>query len=216
MAKIYAVKSGIKPGIYNNWPECEAQVKGYSGAQFKSFNESETEAAKEYVYGVTLDSVLDESKDCYYEKSDNYFILPDMIFYVDGSYNTNYKQASYGIVAVKNNMVLYKDFGLISSDDSETRNVIGELTAAKRCIELALVNDYKAIEICYDYAGIEKWATDEWKANTPVTKAYQNFMWYWKKHINIKFTKIKAHTGNKFNEMADETANKAFEKLLIK
>lgn len=37
MSKIYAVKVGINPGIYFTWAECEAQVKGYKGAIYKSF-----------------------------------------------------------------------------------------------------------------------------------------------------------------------------------
>lgn len=49
MAKIYAVKQGIKPGIYTTWAECEAQVKGYKGAEYKSFNNEEE--ANLYVYG---------------------------------------------------------------------------------------------------------------------------------------------------------------------
>jgi ribonuclease HI len=35
--KVYAVKVGRQPGIYSSWPECEAQIKGLSGAEFKSF-----------------------------------------------------------------------------------------------------------------------------------------------------------------------------------
>ena len=35
--KYYAVKQGVKPGIYETWAECEAQTKGFSGAQYKSF-----------------------------------------------------------------------------------------------------------------------------------------------------------------------------------
>lgn len=35
--KVYAVRKGRAPGIYETWPECEAQIKGFSGAQFKSF-----------------------------------------------------------------------------------------------------------------------------------------------------------------------------------
>ena len=34
--KYYAVKQGVKPGIYKTWAECEAQTKGFSGAQYKS------------------------------------------------------------------------------------------------------------------------------------------------------------------------------------
>lgn len=38
MAKYYAVKVGQKPGVYETWSECEAQVKGFKGAIYKSFN----------------------------------------------------------------------------------------------------------------------------------------------------------------------------------
>ena len=36
-AKIYAVAVGRQPGLYNTWSECQAQVKGFSNAKFKSF-----------------------------------------------------------------------------------------------------------------------------------------------------------------------------------
>ena len=35
--KFYVVWKGIQPGIYTSWVECEAQVKGFPGARFKSF-----------------------------------------------------------------------------------------------------------------------------------------------------------------------------------
>jgi len=39
MAKksFYVVWNGIKPGVYNSWEECKAQVQGYDGAIYKSF-----------------------------------------------------------------------------------------------------------------------------------------------------------------------------------
>lgn len=42
-AAYFAVAKGRQAGIYRTWPECEAQVKGYSGAVFKKFP-SEKEA----------------------------------------------------------------------------------------------------------------------------------------------------------------------------
>ncbi len=39
--KYYVVWDGVKPGVYATWKECEAQVKGFEGAKYKSF-ESET------------------------------------------------------------------------------------------------------------------------------------------------------------------------------
>lgn len=35
--KIYAVKKGRTPGIYRTWDEAKAQVDGFSGAEYKSF-----------------------------------------------------------------------------------------------------------------------------------------------------------------------------------
>ncbi len=35
--KVYAVRKGAIPGIYATWAECEAQVRGVSGAEYKSF-----------------------------------------------------------------------------------------------------------------------------------------------------------------------------------
>ncbi|WP_298705783.1 ribonuclease H family protein [uncultured Veillonella sp.] len=35
--KYYAVQRGHTPGIYERWADCEAQVKGFSGAVYKSF-----------------------------------------------------------------------------------------------------------------------------------------------------------------------------------
>lgn len=41
--KVYAVRKGTVPGIYATWAECEAQVRGVSGAEYKGFK-SEAEA----------------------------------------------------------------------------------------------------------------------------------------------------------------------------
>ena len=35
--KYYAVRSGRKTGVFLSWAECEEQVKGFSGAEYKSF-----------------------------------------------------------------------------------------------------------------------------------------------------------------------------------
>jgi len=44
-AKVYAVAAGRSPGIYSTWAECERQVKGFSGAKFKSFATREEASA---------------------------------------------------------------------------------------------------------------------------------------------------------------------------
>ncbi|RSL32519.1 ribonuclease H [Salibacterium salarium] len=39
--KYYVVWKGRQTGIYDNWADCEKQVKGYAGASFKSFKTKE-------------------------------------------------------------------------------------------------------------------------------------------------------------------------------
>lgn len=47
--KYYAVKNGRSTGVYDNWSDCESQVKGYPGNQYKSF--SSRQAAEAYANG---------------------------------------------------------------------------------------------------------------------------------------------------------------------
>ena len=35
--KYYVVWSGVTPGIYTNWTDCQLQINGYEGATYKSF-----------------------------------------------------------------------------------------------------------------------------------------------------------------------------------
>ena len=36
--KYYVVWKGVSPGIYTSWTDCQLQIKGYDGAQYKSFD----------------------------------------------------------------------------------------------------------------------------------------------------------------------------------
>ena len=47
----YAVRNGHNPGIYNSWPDCQAQVNGFSNPVFKKF--STQEAAIQFIQGST-------------------------------------------------------------------------------------------------------------------------------------------------------------------
>jgi ribonuclease HI len=45
--KFYVVWHGLKPGIYDSWKECEAQVKGFTGAKYAGF---ENKAQAQYAF----------------------------------------------------------------------------------------------------------------------------------------------------------------------
>lgn len=63
--KIYAVRAGRKPGIYNEWfgPDgAEAQVKGVSGAAYKGFPYYDDNAAKQFMASKGGPEVLPKKK----------------------------------------------------------------------------------------------------------------------------------------------------------
>ena len=89
------------------------------------------------------------------------------------------------------------------------RNVAGEITGAVMAIKFAIKQKAKNIVIFYDYAGIEEWAEGNWKANKAGTQKYKAFIDSARPYINIGFEKVKAHTGDTFNERADILAKNA-------
>ncbi|MCI8572645.1 MAG: RNase H [Lachnospiraceae bacterium] len=196
--KYYAVKKGLKTGIFRTWEECKANVSGYSGASYKSFK---TKAEAEAYLGIGKDSdfqlenVLND-KDC-------------VKIYVDGSYNSATKEFSYGMVVLCGDGE-EKYSG--KSDDKELvsmRNVAGEIKGAEAAMQYALDKSLPAIEIYHDYEGIAKWCLGEWKTNKEGTKAYKAFYDEASRRVRISFVKVTGHSNDKYNDMADELAKEA-------
>lgn len=201
MAKIYAVKIGRKTGLFNTWAECEAQVKGYSGAKYKSFKS--VEEANEYL-GVTSKQVssgpiLPEAPRLSKKASNRLDV------FVDGSFDNGRYAWSY--VVYENNSLVYEDYGVgESAEAASMRNVAGELAAAMRAAKWAVANK-KLITIHHDYQGISSWVDGSWRAKNDMTKAYRDYM---QKFVNIvQFNKVAGHTGIEGNERADQIARKA-------
>lgn len=130
--------------------------------------------------------------------------------YVDGSYSDIKKVASYGIVYVLDDTIIATEKG-ITDKYIDTRNVVGELTAASRAIIYAINNNYRDVNIHYDYEGIEKWVTGEWATKKECTANYKKFINdnKLKYNLNINFIKVKGHSGNKYNDIADMLAKEA-------
>ena len=112
-----------------------------------------------------------------------------------------------GVVEVPENMVIAYVDG--SFEKSIGRNVAGEMLGAMNAVKWAQENGYPAVEIRYDYEGVEKWVTGVWRAKTPLTSKYAVHMQEAGKKIQISFCKVAAHTGNHYNEEADQLAKSA-------
>lgn len=131
--------------------------------------------------------------------------------YTDGSNCPTTNRYGYGCVFLDNdNNVIKKLYGKGSrKSKTASRNISGELLGAMKAIEWAVNNGYKFIHIYADYIGVKMWAEGHWKANTFVAQEYIDFISEYSKKIVIRFSHIKGHSGNEYNEMADRLAKKS-------
>lgn len=200
--KVYAIREGfdtnkgekVENKIVDTWAECLLYVKGVKGAKYKSF-ESRKEAEDFLKEG---DKLLRKGKDEYPQDC--------LHVYVDGSYNEDTSRYSYGLVAVRNNVVEYIKSG--SEEDKyekSIRQIAGELEGAVKGVEYALSKGDKKVVIIHDYVGICHHATGYWERKGESSVEYYNKM---SKLINqgieVVFVKVDAHTGDFFNELVDE------------
>lgn len=210
MAKnnFYAVRKGFKIGIFTSWSKVQPLVSGYKGAEFKGFVTHEE--AQEYMEGTQETSINvkahEEVVNTEYE----------LFAYVDGSKLGDSEGYGSGIVLLdkdRNILAKHTVFGNSPEFVSE-KQIAGEIEAALYALEFAQKNNYKSIEIYYDYEGIKQWAEKTWKRNSNSAIYYSERFDNIVKDANLSvhFSKVKAHTGDKFNEMADRLAKQAFSK----
>lgn len=202
--KVYAVKKGRITGILNTWEECKAAVDGFPGAQYKSFKTREE--AEEYLRSDMRDSYTDNKN-----AAQDFPDTPDkLVAYVDGSYQHSLQKYAFGCIFLLSDGRIYTIGGNGNQPESlKQRNVTGEMLGAMFATRFAIVNGFRAIEICYDYQGIEKWVTGEWKSKTDLTSKYAQAMRNFSTKIAISFTKVEAHTNVYYNELADKVAKEA-------
>ena len=123
--------------------------------------------------------------------------------YVDGSYHAGRKIVGYGAVILKDGEEHTRFSGRLD-EYTESHQVGGELAATMRVISWCKQNNITAIDIYYDYRGIEMWARGSWKTEKPMTQAYAKFMK--ESGIKVHWHKVASHTGDKWNDVADELA----------
>lgn len=191
--KYYAVKVGKNPGIYMTWDECKEQVNKYPKAEFKSF--TTMEEAHAFMENKTVEVEID-SKDT-------------AVAYVDGSFNVDTMVYGYGVVMMYHGREEYYKGSGNEENMSAMRNVAGEILGATYAMKYAYDHDIKNLVIYHDYEGIARWCLGEWKTNKLETQTYKNKYQEYSKKVNISFIKVKGHSGDKYNDLADALAKEA-------
>ena len=201
--KFYAVKAGRQTGIFNSWEECKKQVDGYPSASYKSFKTAAEAAA--YIGLIPNQTAIANANN-----SPADFVTDNTaIAYVDGSYNISTCEYGYGVVFFYNGEEIHLKKGFPKDELAAMRNVAGEIKGSEAAISYALSHNISSIKIYHDYEGISKWCTGEWKANKEGTIAYRDFYNNAKKQLKIEFVKVKGHSGDTYNDIADRLAKEA-------
>lgn len=231
----YAVQKGRHPGIYENWSDCQREVIGAAGAVFKKFKtraeaeafvkadgydlelpfgESETSSPSSasaskrssvVPKGPLFHSVSDVTRDDVLQELSE--VTTEALAYVDGSFNLSTGVYGYGGVLLCRDGSIRPLQGHGRDETLRTmRNVAGEIHGSMAAIQAAADAGIASITIFYDYMGIEMWANGQWKTNKEGTRAYKAFIDQIRPRIEIRFQKVAAHTGVRFNELVDQLA----------
>lgn len=207
MSKFYAVKAGRNPGIYTTWKECEKNVKGYSGAVYKSFP---TRQEAENYLGNTNETLIAE-------KPSQISLIE---VFTDGSHRKHEKNGHMGIgifCSYLGNEYLYAE--TITTErilrdytDSSVSNPFLEFLAYETFLKLLYtsakdVNKYTFV-VKMDYEGVQKWINGDWQAREPyIVKIRDSCFWYLRQiNSKILIEHVPAHSGVYGNERADQLA----------
>ncbi len=193
--KYYAVKNGKKVGIFETWDDCKEQVNGYSGAEYKSF--ATLEEAQAFL-GIEKEKEINPK---------------EIIAYVDGSYNDISEEYGSGIVIMFKGETIEMSQKGSDKEMASMRNVAGEIVGATKAMDWCEENVEAGagffLTIYYDYTGIENWALANWKTNKEGTKKYKERAQEFMKYYGLRFVKVRAHSGNEYNDRADRLAKQA-------
>ena len=202
--KFYAVQNGRDgDGVYESWDACKAQVHGGKGVVYKGFpTRQEAEAFLQRAGASTTEGEVSESP----ERADR------AVAYVDGSFSKDTGEFACGAVLFWQGERLLFSQKYNDPDLREMRNVAGEILGAVAVIRYCLDKGIPALEIHHDYEGVGKWALGLWKANKPGTQAYAALCRQAMGRLDLTFVKVKGHSGNQWNDLADQLARRALGK----
>lgn len=180
-----------------------------------------SEEAKDYIKTVSdkarciaggvLECILSYREKHLYLKNQETELSKDGIdIYIDGSCNADASCAGWGMVVVKGDAT-FEFSGAIQDEKAlEFRNIAGEIMASKQAMSYCLKNGIKKLNLYFDYMGIRCWCTKEWRCKNELTQEYKKFYdEEVKGKLEINWMKVPAHSGVKYNELADALAKRA-------
>lgn len=195
--KFYAVRVGRDgSGVYETWDECKRQVHGVARAVYKSF--PTRQEAEAFIQG--WENGREPEPETAWQGA---------VAYVDGSYDNKTGDFSCGAVLFWQGEQIEFSQKFTDRELASMHNVAGEIMGVRVVLDYCLEQGIPAVELHHDYEGLGRWADGSWKANKPGTQSYAAFCQKAAKAMTIRFVKVKGHSGDTNNDLADALAKKA-------
>lgn len=210
--KFYAVAVGTNPGIYETWPEAEAQVKGFGGARYKSFTtrmdaEQWLTNGGEYTPKTSRKKAGTAGQTTKTEPAQD-----EIILYTDGGALNNPGPGGWGAVRLENDQQQE-----LSGGFRRTTNNRMELFACIQALEsvqgtskkVLLYTDSSYVVNGYSKGWAKSWQRNGWRKSDG-QQAKNKDLWQilldLTASVQIQFIWVKGHAGNLYNERCDQLA----------
>lgn len=131
------------------------------------------------------------------------------IAYVDASYSDNERFGAIGIVLLTSNEVIQYSEIPENLEDCALTSTNHELLAAAKAIEMAKERHVRNLIIKHDNNAIGDLAKRNAVTKTDTEDWYKQFVYKHRENMSIIFKKVKGHSKEYFNELADKLAYKA-------
>jgi ribonuclease HI len=209
--KYYAIASGRKPGIYENWPAAQAQVTGYRGAKFKGFlTRSEAEAwMKKPTYTPAVKKTTRKARPSITDTSPK---TGEVTIYTDGGARYNPGPGGYGIVQIYNGVrkELSGGYKLTTNNRMELMGCIVALRELEhRDMPVTIYSDSSYVVNGISKGWAQNWRKKGW-IKSDKRPAVNPDLWAelldLVESLNVTFKWVKGHAGHPMNERCDELA----------
>ena len=138
------------------------------------------------------------------------------IAYVDASYSDNERFGAVGIVLLTSSEVIQYSEIPEDLEDCALTSTNHELLAAAKAIKMAKERHIKNLIIKYDNSSIGELAKSQSVSKTSMEEWYKQLVMKHREKMSITFKKVKGHSKEYFNELADRLAYKAMKAERVK
>ena len=212
--KFYAIAVGRKPGIYENWPDAQAQVLGFQGAKYKGF--ASWAEAEAWLAKPTFKSSAPAGKKAVVKSAPVRAVSAPreggVLIYTDGGARFNPGPGGYGVVQLYNGERIERagGFRLTTNNRMELMACIVALRELEhRDQPVTIYSDSS-----YVVNGISKGWAKSWRKRGWIKADRQPAVNpdLWAKllelvdELDVTFCWVKGHSGHPLNERCDELA----------